>query len=58
MLIIYHYNSNAILIRPLKSKLDNKTLLVCNELHKYLQNKKFEIKLYIIDNKASKALKR
>ena len=53
-----HYNSNTMLIRPLKSKSDNKTLLVCNELYKYLQNKEFEIKLHVMDNEALKVLKR
>ena len=58
MLVLYHYDSNTILIRPLKLKSDNKTLRVYSELYEYLLSKGFKIKLHIIDNKASKALKR
>ena len=57
-LLLCHYDSKAILIRPLKLKLDNEMLHVYSKLYEYLHSKGFEIKLYVIDNEASKALKR
>ena len=58
ILVICHYDTNAILVKPLKNRSDSETLAVYNEIHNDLQQWGFKIKLYIIENETSKALKR
>ena len=58
ILILYHYDSNAILVKPLKNRSDEETLKVYKEFYDELKQKGFTIKLHVLDNEASNALKR
>ena len=57
ILLVYHYNSNSIIVRPLKNRSDKETLEVYDDIYKELTRKGFQLKLHILDNKASRALK-
>ena len=58
MLFLYHYNSNNILIQPLKNRSDEETLKVCTEMYDTLAAHNCVLILHVLDNEASCALKR
>ena len=58
ILVIYVYDSNAILLRPLKNRSDNETLRAYTEVYEFLKTRNCHPKLHVLDNEASKALKR
>ena len=57
VLLLYHYDTNSIMVRPLKNRSDETTLKVYEELYNELTNKGFQPKLHVLDNEASQALK-
>ena len=58
VLLLYHYDSNAILVKPLKNRSDKETLKAYDELYTKLTNSGLAPKLHVLDNEASTALKR
>ena len=57
VLLLYHYDTNSILVRPLKNRSDETILEVYEEIYNELTEKGFQPKLHILDNEASQALK-
>ena len=57
ILLVYHYNSNKIIVRALKNRSDTETLKVYKEIYKLLTARGFNPKLHTLDNKASRLLK-
>ena len=57
ILLVYHYDSNSIIVRPLKNRSDKETLEMYDDIYKELTRKGFQPKLHILDNEASRALK-
>ena len=57
ILVLCHYDDNAMLIRPLKSRSDNDTLKTWNGMCECLTRIGFPIVWNGIDNEASRALK-
>ena len=57
IMIIYDHDSNAILARPLKTKSDLEQLQNIKEIHSYLNTRGIHLKLHIIDNESSQAVK-
>lgn len=58
VLVVYHYDSNSIIVRPLKNRNDNETLNVYSEIYEELTAKGLQPKLHILNNKASRVLKK
>ena len=58
ILVLYHYDTNAILTKLLRNRSDKETLRVYKELYNELNQNRFPIKLHIMENKVSKALKK
>jgi hypothetical protein len=58
MLILYEYDSNAILVEPMKNRGDAEALRAYRQLYGILTDHGLQPKLNILDNEASKALKR
>lgn len=56
ILVLYNYNSNAILAELMKNWSDEETLQTFKKLHQLLLNHGHKPKLHILDNKASSAL--
>ena len=56
MIFLYHYDSNTILIRPLKNRSDEEKLKVYEDFYEFLQAQNYSPKIYILDNGSSKAL--
>ena len=57
-MVLYHYNSNAILFRPMKDRSDMEAVQVYSEFYKYLNDQNCTLRLNIMDNEASTAVKR
>jgi len=57
LLILYHYDSNAILAEPLKSRNDSEVLPAYDKLINLLKARGLTPRLHRLDNEASKALK-
>jgi hypothetical protein len=57
-LVLYDYDSNSILVKPVKTRSDNETLQAYDNLYKHLTDRGFKPQLNILDNEASTALKR
>jgi hypothetical protein len=58
MLILYNYDSNAILVEPMKNRGDAEVLRAYKQLYNILTDHGLQPKLNILDNEASKAIKR
>ena len=58
ILLIYNYDANAIIVRALKNRSDIETLKTHEEVYELLKNRGFSPKLHVLDNEASKALKK
>jgi hypothetical protein len=58
LLLIYDYDSNAILCKPMKNRSDVKALRAYNVLHSTLHKHGCKPELNIMDNEASAAIKR
>jgi hypothetical protein len=58
MLILYHYGSNAILVQPMKNRSDAEVLRAYGALYENLTACGLKLSLNILDNEASKALKK
>jgi hypothetical protein len=58
ILVLYDYDSNAILAEPMKSRTDSEHVRAYNHLHQYLVDRGFKPTLQKLDNEASTALKR
>jgi hypothetical protein len=58
MLILYDYDSNAILVEPMKNRSDAEALRAYQHLYGILTDHGLKPKLNILDNEASKAIKR
>lgn len=56
ILVLYHYDTNVILTKPLRNRSDQETLRAYKELYNELNQNVFNIKLHIMDNESSKAL--
>ena len=55
--VMYVYDANAILLRPLKSREGAALLEACTSCYDYLQNRKSTPKMHVLDNECSKQLK-
>lgn len=58
ILVLYDYDSNAILAAPMRNRSDTEHLRAYNQLHQYLVDRGFKPLLQKLDNEASTALKR
>jgi hypothetical protein len=56
-LVVYHYESNAILALPISAFSDDIIFAAYTEQYELLESKGFEIKLNVIDNQSSKIIK-
>jgi hypothetical protein len=57
-LVVYHYKTNAILALPIKNFTDECILAPYKQQFKLLQSKGHKIKLNVMDNQASRAIKK
>jgi hypothetical protein len=57
ILVLYDFDTNAILTEPLKNRSGNEILQAYQKLHKYLTDRGFKPKTHWLDNEASTALK-
>jgi hypothetical protein len=57
MLVMYHYDTNAILVEPLKTRHGNEMLRGYKKLYTHLTNRGFKPTTHWLDNEASAALK-
>ena len=57
ILVAYNYDSNSIHVRPLKSRHDNDTIQVYEDIYNMLKQRGQKPLLHWLDNEASKALK-
>ena len=57
MLILYKYDTNVILVEPIKTRSDADMLHIYDVLYEILENSGHAPKLNIMDNEASTALK-
>ena len=58
VLVLCHCDANATLVKTLKDCSDQETLETYTELHNELNKNGFTVELHIMDNEASKSLKR
>ena len=58
VMVLYHYDSNTILFWALKSRSDEEALKAYADLYDYLKMRNCAPRLNILDNEASKAVKR
>jgi hypothetical protein len=58
ILVLYDYNSSAILAEPMKNRSGNEHLRAYNKLHQFLVGRGFKPLLQKLNNEASNALKR
>jgi hypothetical protein len=56
-MIVYDYNSTAILVEPIKNQCKQEILRTYSKLHKYLMDRQLKPQLPKLDNKCSAALK-
>jgi hypothetical protein len=57
MLVLYHFDTNAILVEPLKTRHGNEILRGCTKLYNHLTERGFKPSTHWLDNEASNALK-
>jgi hypothetical protein len=57
-LIVYHYKSNAIMALPIANFMDECILAAYKQQFKLLKLKGHKIKLHVMDNQASKVIKK
>jgi hypothetical protein len=57
-LVVYHYESNAILALPIANFANNTILATYQQQFKLLKSKGHEIKVNVIDNQASRVIKK
>ena len=57
ILIVYVYNCNAILARPMKNRSSKETIKVYKEIYRYLELRGMKPRLHKLDNEVSEALK-
>ena len=57
MFVLYHYDSNAIIVRPMKNRSDEEFLRVYKDIIEYLKQKGLHPKIQRLDNEASDAYK-
>ena len=55
--VMYVYDANAILLRPLKTREGSALLEACISCYNYLQQRKLTPKLHVVDNECSQQLK-
>lgn len=55
--MLYKYDSNVILVKPLKSRNDSDIITTNKKLYNMLKKSYIQPKLHIMDNEASKTLK-
>ena len=58
ILVLYHYDSNAILFRPMKNRSDAEAVRCYKNIYTFLSERNCAPKLNIMDNEASRAVKR
>jgi hypothetical protein len=58
VMILYNYDSNAILAKPLKSKSEGEMIRAYTKLHEYLSNRGPKLRLQKLDNECPAGLKR
>ena len=58
ILLLYHYDSNAIIFRPMKNRSDEEAVRCYREMYEFLKTRNCHPQLNIMDNEASKAVKR
>ena len=57
IMILYDYDSNAILAEPLKNRKAENILAAYEKMHRYLKNRGMKPKIQILDNECSQQLK-
>jgi hypothetical protein len=58
VMILYDYDSNAILAEPVKSKSEGEMIRAYTKLHEYLSGRGLKLRLQKLDNKYPAGLKR
>ena len=58
VMLLYHYDSNGIIFRPMKNRSDIEAMRVYEDMYNYLKARNCKTKLNIMDNKSSTAVKR
>ena len=58
VMVLYHYDSNGIILRPMKNRSDIEAMQFYEDMYDYLKARNCKPKLNIMDNKASTAVKR
>jgi hypothetical protein len=56
-MVLYDYNSNAILTAPFKNRTAGELLRTYQQLHEYLKQRGFKPRTHWLDNEASTILK-
>jgi len=56
--VMYHYESNAILVKPISGLDDESIFVAYKDRFDYLESKGFKIKINIMNNQATKQVKR
>ena len=57
LMVLYDYDSNAILVEPIKNRTQNELLRAYKQLHQMLTKRGFQPRLQLLDNEAPKELK-
>ena len=57
-MVLYHYDSNGIIFRPMKNRSNVEAMRVYEDMYNYLKERNCKPKLNIMDNKASIDVKR
>ena len=58
VMVLYHYDSNGIIFRPMKNRSDIEAMRVYEDMYNYLKARNCKPKLNIMDNKSSTSVKR
>ena len=56
-MVTYSYDTNAILVRPLKTRTGNELVETVQSIHNYLAQRGYKPKHHIMDNEASIKMK-
>ena len=57
-MVLYHYDSNGIIFRPMKNRSDIEAMRFYKDMYDYLKSRNYKPKLNIMDNKVSTSVKR
>ena len=58
VMVLYNFNSNAILVEPLKNKTEREQLLATTRLHDYLRTRGLNPTMHVMNNECPQAVKK